>query len=351
MSREVFDEISSKVFKSLEFDQTIHFNWHSGEPLIAGIPFYEYVFEQTHTHKQPNQKVIHSLQTNGVLINQKWCDFFNQKSFELGISIDGPEFIHNINRKSWKGRGSFELVSRGISYLRKNNIVLRGLAVLTKDSLDYPREIFHYFLNEGFHTLAFNIEEQVSANINHYLKRGTDGYEEIYDKFLNFWSTLFDLWWIHQDKIKVREFDVISKMIYRKKMDDNYSAYNIEVDELAILTINSKGGISTHSPEMASGTSDDQDRFIVTNIYDIQNLSEIKLSSKYQDINRDIQIGVANCKKECQYFDFCGGGSPACKYYENKSFKGTETGWCALDKQQLISLVINKYRDLTMQKN
>lgn len=84
--------------------------WHAGEPLVMSIDFYEEAFRTIRDLVPPEIKVTHSFQTNGLLVNSKWCDFFIRNRIELGISIDGYEAIHDLNRRTWNNKGTFKLV-------------------------------------------------------------------------------------------------------------------------------------------------------------------------------------------------------------------------------------------------
>jgi uncharacterized protein len=84
----------------------VSFNWHGGEPLILGLDFYRKAIE--FEKKYADGKVIlNTLQTNGTLLNRDWTEFFRKNNFLLGISIDGPENIHNHYRRDKGGAPTF----------------------------------------------------------------------------------------------------------------------------------------------------------------------------------------------------------------------------------------------------
>jgi uncharacterized protein len=80
------------------------------------------------------------------------------------VSIDGPAFLHDRHRQTRKGTGSHAATLRGIQYLQKNNIPMSAIAVLTQDSLDYPDEIFEFFMENGITKVGFNMEKTEGVN-------------------------------------------------------------------------------------------------------------------------------------------------------------------------------------------
>ena len=95
--------------------------WHLGEPLAVPMSFYVEAMEiingiKTRLHKEI--KINYSVQTNGVLLTQAWCDFFQKYNFNVGVSIDGPAFIHDVHRKTPSGLGTHAATMRGIKLLQ-----------------------------------------------------------------------------------------------------------------------------------------------------------------------------------------------------------------------------------------
>lgn len=80
------------------------FCWQGGEPTLAGLDFYRRVVELQQTHGRPGQSVANALQTNGLLIDDEWAAFLAEYNFLVGVSLDGPEAIHDHYRRSQGGR-------------------------------------------------------------------------------------------------------------------------------------------------------------------------------------------------------------------------------------------------------
>ena len=71
--------------------------------MTVGIDFYRKAVGFANTYKPEEIEVQHTIQTNGMLINEKWCDFFKEHDFKVGVSLDVPEFLHDKNRRNWSG--------------------------------------------------------------------------------------------------------------------------------------------------------------------------------------------------------------------------------------------------------
>ncbi len=94
---------------SAEKDSHAQFIWHGGEPLLRGLDFFKHVVTAQET-LGPSFKYTNIIQTNGVLLDDKFADFFADKDFHVGVSLDGPPAIHNAQRKEISGGATFEKV-------------------------------------------------------------------------------------------------------------------------------------------------------------------------------------------------------------------------------------------------
>ena len=90
------------------------FAWQGGEPLLMGLEFFQTVTRLQRQYGRPGAMVQNSLQTNGMLITDKLAEHFAQYHFLLGVSLDGPQSVHDLYRVNATGVGSFSAVCRGI---------------------------------------------------------------------------------------------------------------------------------------------------------------------------------------------------------------------------------------------
>src|SRR5690242_1015097 len=95
--------------------------WQGGEPMLRGLDFFRRSVELANKHRRQHQHVLHTIQTNGTLIDDEWAAFFKQHNYLVGISIDGPRGLHDAYRVNKRNEGSFDDVLRGWECLRKHN--------------------------------------------------------------------------------------------------------------------------------------------------------------------------------------------------------------------------------------
>jgi uncharacterized protein len=132
---------------------------HGGEPLIAGIPLMVDYIDRAHILEEKYKiRIAFSLQTNGVLINDAWISLLQQEIPNIGISLDGPEKVHNANRVMQNGRGSFELVEKNIKKAIDAGLS-PGILAVVQPHID-GAEIYHFFEELGVKRISFLIPAQ-----------------------------------------------------------------------------------------------------------------------------------------------------------------------------------------------
>lgn len=119
------------------FDGEVVFVWHGGEPLIAGVDFYEHVVDFENKYKKDTHIITNAIQTNGTLINSDWCIFFKKNDFKVSISIDGCPEIHDKYRMNSHGIGSSNKVISSIRLLKEYGVTPSVLQTVTKESLKF----------------------------------------------------------------------------------------------------------------------------------------------------------------------------------------------------------------------
>jgi len=176
---------------------TASFCWQGGEPLVAGLEFFRKVVALQMKHGRGGQRIANSVQTNGVLLDERWAEFFREYNFFVGLSIDGPEDVHDLHRKFPDGRGSFQRVMRAAEVLREYEVPFNVLAVVTRQTQGEAERLYRFFLSEGFLHLQFIpcVEPDPEYAVT------PEGYGE-------FLCELFDLWYNDgRPQASVRFFD------------------------------------------------------------------------------------------------------------------------------------------------
>jgi len=134
---------------------TVLFTWHGGEPLLAGIDFYEKALSIQKKYLPQGKSVLNGIQTNGTMITKAWCDFFAAHGFMVGISMDGPDKLHDAMRHSSHQCGSFEKTLSGYILLRENCINTEILCVVNACNAGYPLVVYDFFKILGAKYITF----------------------------------------------------------------------------------------------------------------------------------------------------------------------------------------------------
>ena len=122
--------------------------WQGGEPTLMGLEFFERSIALVEKHRAEGQKVTHTIQTNGTLLDDAWCSFFKRHGFLVGLSVDGPKAVHDAHRVNKGGAGSFDQVMRGWERLRAHDVDANVLCTVHAANGDHPVEVYRFFRDE-----------------------------------------------------------------------------------------------------------------------------------------------------------------------------------------------------------
>ncbi|NOX90143.1 MAG: anaerobic sulfatase maturase [Calditrichaeota bacterium] len=152
MSSETLEIMIKQVMEQGE--RHISFGWQGGEPTLMGLPFFEKAvyFQKKYGR---GQSVGNGLQTNGILLDEKWAKFLKQYHFLVGISLDGPEHVHDFYRLKKSGEGSWQTVVNRAKMLLDQGVETNVLSVLTDYSARFPDEIYEFHKSLGLNFMQF----------------------------------------------------------------------------------------------------------------------------------------------------------------------------------------------------
>jgi uncharacterized protein len=323
MSPAILTRILETLFSSSLLADTITLMWHAGEPLIAPLTFYQEAFELIRRFNTRGVSIVHAIQTNGMRITQPWCDFINEHNIHMGVSLDGPQHMHDRNRIDRAGQGTHARVLQGLHLLQQNKIAPSILMVLTNYSLDYPDEIWGFLREHDLHNVSFNIEEINGANTHSSLEN-----EEDIKRYKRFLRRILTLREKNAFPLSFREIDLpLARIRYLTE-----PVFSQENAPGSILNFDYQGNVTTFASELLTMTDPQGSDFLLGNVLD-QSLAEMFSQPKFLAINESVQQGVARCQATCAYFDVCGGGSPVNKISEHGTFDVAETMYCKLKIQ------------------
>ncbi len=143
MSENLLERFIRDYIESQTMPQVL-FSWHGGEALMRPLSFYKRVVELQKRYARGVQ-IDNSIQTNGTLLTDEWCEFFRENGWLVGVSIDGPQEFHDEYRRNKMGQPSFRKVMQGINLLNKHGVEWNALAVVNDFNADYPLDFYNFF--------------------------------------------------------------------------------------------------------------------------------------------------------------------------------------------------------------
>jgi uncharacterized protein len=125
----------------------VTFNWHGGEPMLLGLDFYRKVIEVQRRYAG-SKRIENDLQTNGVLLDEHWCEFLKEHDFLVGLSIDGPKHLHDQLRRGKGGEPTFDRVYRGARLLQQFEIRFTPLTLVSAANARHATEVYQFLTEE-----------------------------------------------------------------------------------------------------------------------------------------------------------------------------------------------------------
>src|SRR4051812_40843978 len=128
--------------------EEVVFSWQGGEPTMLGLAFFERVVELEQKYKKPGQRIENDLQTNGTLLTEEWASFLKKNNFLVGLSIDGPEELHDLCRVSKEGKPTFARVFAASQLLHHHGVPFNSLSVINRMNAKKPLDVYRFLKNE-----------------------------------------------------------------------------------------------------------------------------------------------------------------------------------------------------------
>jgi len=188
----------------------VSFAWQGGEPTLMGVDFFARAVELQHRYRRPGQRVHNAIQTNGTRLDDAWCRFLKRHDFLVGVSLDGPEELHDRYRRDRGGAGTFHRVLRGIELLRTHGVPFNILTTVHAGNQDHPLSVYRFLRDEigAEHIQFIPIVERADP-------RGFQEGRELTDRTVDpgaFGAFLYAVFgeWIHRDvgRVFVQLFEV-----------------------------------------------------------------------------------------------------------------------------------------------
>lgn len=328
MVENLFDQLMNNNMNNVECI------FHGGEPLLR-FDFIKTIINVLSKKSYSNQ-IRYSIQTNATLIDNEVVKFANNNKINIGISIDGGQKVHDLNRKYKNGDGSYNDVVGAINLMHQNNVNFSALSVVTEETLPYLKNTIDEFVRLGIR----NIDIKPFFKLNYasgklaeesFSKSMMDLLEHIINNSL-------------YKKITIRDFKIFSAKILEKKENINFQ------DCISICdTLNCRAGINhitvdTNGDVYACDRLYLQDEFMMGNLL-TQPLNQI-LSSKVPLLFESRRMFDDHKCIKCNVNKYCFKGCPATNYlgsnYEFNKFNYSPVLYCSYYKN-LISKLLSLY--------
>jgi uncharacterized protein len=163
--------------------------WQGGEPTLMGIAFFQKAMALQEQHGR-GQAVTNSLQTNGLLLDKRWARLLHRYHFLVGLSIDGPEHVHDHYRKNHRGGGSWKKAMDAARLLLEQGVEVNALSVVNDYSVQFPEEIYAFMRSSGLNYMQFIPCVESAAQV----PTRTAPFQVSGEKYGAFLCKLFDLW-------------------------------------------------------------------------------------------------------------------------------------------------------------
>ena len=172
--------------------------WQGGEPTLMGLDFFRRAIEIQEQLRKPGMTFENTIQTNGTLLTNEWCEFLMEHNYLVGISIDGPQPLHDVNRVNKRGEGTFDKVMRGLRLLQKHGVEYNVLTTVNSVNGAFPLEVYRFLRDDvGTDWMQFiPVVERVDEDGNPAFLNGAHASERSVgpEQFGQFLSEIFDEW-------------------------------------------------------------------------------------------------------------------------------------------------------------
>ncbi|MBP5763982.1 MAG: anaerobic sulfatase-maturation protein [Bacteroidales bacterium] len=200
-----FSVLETAIRQYIEAQPTheVVFVWHGGEPTLLPLGFYRKAMRLEQQYAQ-GHLVSNCLQTNGTLLTDDWCRFLHDEEWLVGVSIDGPEPLHDAFRRMRGGGPTFRQVMSGIEKLQRFGVQWNAMSVVNSLNAGQPEAFYSFFKSIGCQYLQFT---PIVERNPHTLQMTPESVSAL--QWGGFCNGVFDVWWEADDvgQIFVQLFD------------------------------------------------------------------------------------------------------------------------------------------------
>lgn len=292
MSEEVLEQTIEQIME--QSPESVAISWQGGEPTLLGIEFFEKVVELERKYGG-GKTVGNSFQTNGILVDEQWADFFRENQFLVGLSLDGPEHIHNHHRKHKNGDGTWDKVMRTAALLLDKEVAVNSLSVVSCYSANYPDEVYKFFKSIGINHMQFLPALEKARGDEKRLA----GFSVLAHQYGEFLSRLFKLW--------REDFTLSGPSTFIRLFDSVFFAYvNLIPPDCDLRSVCGNYLVVEHTGEVFSCDFFVELSWKLGTVQE-DNLIDLLNSSKQNQFGSAKMLLHGDCI-ECNWLNYCHGG-------------------------------------------
>lgn len=277
------------------------FAFQGGEPTLAGLEFFHTLVELQKRYGRSGQSVANTIQTNGIVIDQAWCELFRDYNFLIGLSLDGPADVHDRYRFNKAGHPTWAKVVEAAELLRSQRVEFNILCVVSKANVSRAREVYRFFRKLGVEYVQF-------IPLAEFYPDGTPmPFTISADEYGRFLCEIFDLWWPERQQMGIRFFDNVAEAVGGHKPSS--CTMHKSCDSYVVVEYN--GDVYPCD-------------FFVESAWKLGNIAldswaEIARRQRRQSFAAKKAVPNAECTV-CEYRDICHGGCPKLRHGQHKNF-------------------------------
>ena len=147
MSDEVMEQYVRQTLAANRGPQ-VTIAWQGGEPTLMGLDFYRRAMAVEKKYAKPGQTIENTFQTNGILLDDEWCEFLRENNFLVGISLDGPPQLHDAYRRDKGGNPTCDRVVAAIRRMQVHHVEFNVLCTVNAVNGRHPLEVYRFFRDE-----------------------------------------------------------------------------------------------------------------------------------------------------------------------------------------------------------
>ncbi|MBO0477782.1 SPASM domain-containing protein [Vagococcus sp. DIV0080] len=324
MTKEVGMKMIDQIYVDLEDGDQLKLTFQGGEPTLAGLSFYQSLI--AYIKSQPKAvDVSFGIQTNGMVINEKWCDLFKENNFLVGLSMDGPAIFHDEGRVDWKQRGTYQRVKKTKELFDEYGITYNILTVLTNQVAKEPEKIMAFIKDENIQYIQF------IPCLDSFSESHEHSYALTPELFAYFYQKMYQLWLdeLHnKNYISIKLFDDLFHLLVNRQV----SSCGINGKCQSQYVIEGDGSVYPCD-------------FYVTDAYCLGNITEQSLKELFsQPINMTFMCEGRQVKKQCMSCPFsqlCGGG---CKRMADTMYVNQTDTYCGF--KEVLEVYTSRLPDI-----